>query len=116
MEVIKIVNTSRGEVAYLWNGKQVIKTWVKDFTQIDSDPALEFEEEIVEELEPIPMPSQPKRGRPPLKPRIEIPIGPDGLPDLPRGETPKKSVIPPGMRSMFVEGGMPGEDVTKIRR
>ena len=120
MKVIEIRQTSRGEVAYLWDGLKVIKTFVEDYTnpnkRASDDNYVEEYEEV--EVEPVPMPVarvntvkvpvRPQKARQPV-----LEMDEDGLPKLERSGPPKPSMIPPGMRGLFIEHDQPGAAVEK---
>ena len=107
MKVIEIKQTQRGDIAYIWDEQkqEVMKVWVKDYTrQTDPDPEYEDEEEKF-----IPKLKTPKIISP-KEPVLEM--DEDGLPKLERGEQPK-TIIPPGMRGMFIEHDQPGASVER---
>ncbi len=122
MKIIEIRQTKQGEIAYVWDGRKIIKMFVEDHTRAARTPAPEYEEEeFLEEEEfveapPVRMPSvklKPLRVPKNTPVRIsDLPVDSEGLPDLPRGEAPK-SIIPPGMRGLFIEHDQPGAAVER---
>lgn len=104
MTILKLVQTDMGEIVYLFDGEQVVKTWVKDLTQPKRVRVTEAVEEYQEEV----IAPRKRQQRPVEIDNEEIVYNRD-LPPV-----AKKSIIPPGIASMMKPQGTPGEHVTQI--
>ena len=108
MKILKIVETDYGEVAYLFDGARVIKTYVEDMTQRKEPTS-----RMVREIEPIEeeydIPPVPRRM---VRRPVEEELEPEKDPYPPKRPVGRpRSIVPANLAGVFRKPDMPGAAV-----